>query len=239
MTTIALAAVKGAPGVSTLALALASTWPEPRQVTVVEADPDGGVLAARRMLTPEPGLVTLAAALRRDAATLSPHTQPIGVDASAVVAPVSAEQTRAALLTAGQRLARALDTADGDVVVDCGRLTPMSPAIDVACHADTTVLLIRPRAEDVAAVRVRIDAVRAAGVNPCLLLAADGPYTAAQVASAVDAPVIGHIPRDRRGAQALDEQTGAAVSARCALLRSARHIAEELLTRSAVGERQP
>ena len=70
--------------------ALASTWPEPRQVTVVEADPDGGVLAARRTLAPEPGLVTLAAALRRGTAALSPHTQSIGVDATAVVAPVSA-----------------------------------------------------------------------------------------------------------------------------------------------------
>lgn len=232
MTVVAVAGVKGAPGVSTLVLALACTWPATRGVTVVEADPHGGVLAARRMLAPEPGLVTLAAALRRGATALAAHTQTIGADAHAVAAPASAEQTRAALVIACERLPHVLGAHDGDVVIDCGRLTTDSPTLPLARHATVTLLLVRPRADDVVAVRDRVQTLRRTGVDPHLLLADDGPYSAPEVAAAVDAPVIAQIPRDRRAAHALEHQTGAAMSARSALLRTARHIVGQVVAPS-------
>ena len=48
---------KGAPGASTVALALALASGRERSVTLVDADPDGGALAARLGFAATPGLV--------------------------------------------------------------------------------------------------------------------------------------------------------------------------------------
>ena len=45
MAVVALGSVRSC-GVTTLALALAATWPKERRVLLVEADPAGGTLAA-------------------------------------------------------------------------------------------------------------------------------------------------------------------------------------------------
>ena len=58
MKVISLASVRGAPGVTTTAVLLASTFTDG---LVVEADLDGGVLAVRYGLGREPGLTTFAA----------------------------------------------------------------------------------------------------------------------------------------------------------------------------------
>ena len=57
MTLVALGSVRGAPGVSTLALLLAGGI---EGTPVVEADLAGGVMSARYELGREPGLTTLA-----------------------------------------------------------------------------------------------------------------------------------------------------------------------------------
>ncbi len=49
MSIVAIGSLRGSPGATTMAVALASVWDRPRAGAplVVEADPDGGVLAAR------------------------------------------------------------------------------------------------------------------------------------------------------------------------------------------------
>ena len=49
MTVWAVGSLRGAPGATTLAMGLAAAWPATtgRRCVVVEADPNGGVLAAR------------------------------------------------------------------------------------------------------------------------------------------------------------------------------------------------
>ncbi len=54
---IAVCSLKGSPGVTTWALALAACWPRPASAVLVECDPSGGSLAARFGLAPAPGLV--------------------------------------------------------------------------------------------------------------------------------------------------------------------------------------
>jgi len=204
MTTVALASVKGAPGVTTAVLALAATWPATRSVVVAELDPDGGVIAARRELRLEPGLVTLAAALRRGGDSVDGHTQAVGTRIRAIVTPPSAEQTRAALAVAGDRLWRAFDTSPDDLLVDCGRLTATSPVLALARRAAATVLLARPRLEDVALLRESLPALRREGVEPGVVLVGDGPYAPDEVAAAVDVPITAVLPADRRSAAALE-----------------------------------
>ena len=53
------------PGLTTLAVALAAIWPEPRRAVVVELDPDGGTLASSVSAKSDPGLTSLAASGRR------------------------------------------------------------------------------------------------------------------------------------------------------------------------------
>ncbi len=59
MTVVALASVKGSPGVTTAALAMAARWPAGRKVLLVEADPFGGDLAPRYGATVTGGLASL------------------------------------------------------------------------------------------------------------------------------------------------------------------------------------
>ena len=72
MALIAVAADKGAPGVTTTAISLAAVWP--RRVVLAELDPFGGDVAYRLRgprgvpLSPETGVLSLALAVRRGAA---------------------------------------------------------------------------------------------------------------------------------------------------------------------------
>jgi MinD-like ATPase involved in chromosome partitioning or flagellar assembly len=229
MTIVAIGSIKGAPGVTTTALALAAVWPATRGVLVAEVDPDGGVIAARRELSLEPGVVTLAAALRRGGDSLTTHTQALGDNVRALVAPPSAEQARAALNVAGDRLWQAFDALSDDLLVDCGRLTVTSPVMAAARRAAITLLLARPRLEDIALLRLRVPVLRREGVDPRVVMVGDGPYHRDEVASAIDAPVIAALPADRRTAEALDTRSARGLSSRAPLLRSARHLAATVL----------
>jgi MinD-like ATPase involved in chromosome partitioning or flagellar assembly len=65
VTLVALASNRGSPGCTTTALALATAWPPARGAPLlVEADPDGGVLAARIGLGIKPGLIVLCGRAR-------------------------------------------------------------------------------------------------------------------------------------------------------------------------------
>src|ERR671918_2515995 len=83
MAYVAFASAKASPGVTTTVAALAATWPAERDLVVAELDPSGGDLAVRFDLAAEPGLVSLAAAGRRelDRSTFVAHTQPLPVAA--------------------------------------------------------------------------------------------------------------------------------------------------------------
>lgn len=230
MTSIALGSVKGAPGVTTTALAMAAVWPASRPLLVAELDPDGGVLAARRGLGFEPGLLGLAAGLLRGSGGADTHTQPLGDHVRVVVAPSTAEQVRAAITAAGDGLWSALGAAtSGDVLIDAGRLTASSPAVAVLRHAEHTLLLARPRLEDIALVRDRVGPLRRADIEPHLVLIDDGPYRTDEVAEAVGAPVAGRLPFDNRTADALNGVTAHSRIARSRLLRSVRQLVDRVI----------
>jgi len=229
MTVIAFGSVKGAPGVTTTILALAAVWPDAGQLLIAELDPDGGVLAARLGLGFEPGLVTLAAGLRHGGNDLLQHAQPLGPAVRAVVAPAASEQVHASILTAGERLASALGGWASDVLVDCGRLASTSPVLDIARSAALTLLLARPRLDDVALVRARMAALRRAGVGTRMVLVGDGPYDHDEVAAAVGDRVLAVLPSDVRTAAALNGRRPGRPGRRSPLLRSAGQLAAAIV----------
>jgi MinD-like ATPase involved in chromosome partitioning or flagellar assembly len=216
MAYVAFGSAKGSPGVTTTVAALAATWPRDRDLVVAELDPAGGDLVVRFDLAAEPGLVSLAAAGRRELArsTFVHHTQSLprapgsgaegseGVAARRVlVGPVAADQAGAALAALRGALPGVLASLGADVLVDCGRLDPGSAAHDVASDADLLVVVARPVVAEVHHLAARLTTLRPRAVS--LLLVGDRPYSVAEVADAVGANPLGTLPVDDRAAAAL------------------------------------
>ncbi|HYZ99930.1 MAG TPA: hypothetical protein VE575_14315 [Acidimicrobiales bacterium] len=244
MAYVAFASAKASPGVTTTVAALAATWPADRDLMVAELDPAGGDLAVRFDLAPEPGLVSLAAAGRRelDRSTFTQHSQPLpvaipggrgGAEGVAtrrvLVGPVAADQAGAALSALrGRGLPEVMRGLAADVLVDCGRLDPSSAAHDIAVWADLLVVVARPVVAEVHHLASRLTALRPRALS--LLLVGDRPYSVADVADAVGANPLGALPVDDRAAVALTLGGARAVRAlrRSRLLRDARALAEGL-----------
>lgn len=228
MSVYVFGSARGAPGATTTALAVAS-WLE--DAVLVEADPDGGVLAVRYGLGREPGLVTMAAA--RGSGELLDHAQLLPGGSPVVVGPESA--TRAAHLwrLGGPGIVGAVAAAGRNVVVDAGRLGPASPALPLVEIATSVGVVCRPVAEQLVAAADVVErlgrsdaAVGDAAVG--LVLVGERPYGVAEVTSQLGCPVLGVVADDERAAGALGSERSARALARSALLRSSRALTANL-----------
>ena len=239
MSVIAFASVKSSPGTTTAMLAAAHVWPADRAVLVVEGDPAGGDLAARLGCLPEPGLATLAASGRR---ALSPEL--IGehireaAGLSLLLAPPATAPVRTALEVAGPSLGRVLGQFDADVLVDCGRLDPGSPALPIASTADLLLLVCCPTVAELPRVAARAAELAAEGCALALVLVGHPSpsrrdrYPASEVAEALGLPVLGTLADDPHGAALLTGGAGLPRALeRSALVRTARDLATSLLAR--------
>lgn len=194
MSVIAIGSVHGAPGATTLALDLARL----RAVDslVIEADPDGGSLAARLDLAVRPGLIELAGAARTGIAgdDLWRFAQPAPGGIAVIVAHPAAEQVQAALRAAVHHVGTALQTLDGDVLIDLGRLRPGSPALGFAALADTTVVVATNSVESVVGIHHRRQLLSGLG-DVRLVLDHDSPYATAEIERTTGQAVWGSVPR--------------------------------------------
>ena len=203
MSIIVTGTTGGLTDLGTISLHLATMWPTP--VTVIEADPDGGRLAARHNWELRPGLAELAAHVRTPAtSTLDPQSlrRTYRNDVSVVVAPPSAEQVIAALSIIAPHT-RTLDQVLGtDVIINVGRVRPNTPASDIMRAADTRLLISRTDLDDVVALVHRQPLLKELG--EWQVLAAGGRYKIDELAKAIEWPVIADLlPSDRRSSAAL------------------------------------
>jgi hypothetical protein len=229
MAVITLASIKASPGVSTTAVALGAVWPASRRAMVAEMDPFGGDLAARFGLTFEPGLVTLAAAARRQGheGALAEHCQKVLGGVDVLVGPSSPEQAeRAVRLICERSLLRAEDL---DVIADCGRVYSQSAALPVLRASELLLLAVRPVLEELQHVVARLPMLAAAASRVQLVLIGAGSYSAAEIADTLGVQVIGALPYDPHGAAVLAgaSRQGRGIQ-RLPLLRSARALAEDI-----------
>lgn len=208
MTAVALCSLKGSPGVTTLAAAIASTWLPERRVVLAELDPSGGDLAARFTTSTEKGVVSMAAAGRHGAADIEEHLTTLPGGLSVLLGSPSADQIRNAVsvLKSGP-LAAALESFDGDFILDCGRIDSVSPAVDVLQIASFVVLVMRATLADVTHVAAGRQTIRTAG-QVGVVVVDSGPYSDAEIADALDLPVLARIPFDRMGAAVLGGERG-------------------------------
>jgi hypothetical protein len=268
MALIIVAGDKGSPGVTTAAVALAAAWP--RHAILAECDPHGGDLVYRLAaehggpLDPNTGLLSVAIAARRgfDADAIPQHLQRVHGGLDVLVGLGTAEQAGA---VTGQwsRLARAFDQfatlpEGGDVIADCGRVGPSSPALELMPQAALVLLIARADAEQVAHVRDRANglAQRLHGNQGAAASIARPPIgvvliakhreakrVAHQVgdllsATAGGAEVLGVLAEDPEGAAALSGRVHARVD-KSLLMRSARDLANSVTARYALLRQEP
>jgi hypothetical protein len=178
-------------------------WPTP--ITVIEADPDGGRLAARHNWELRPGLAELAAHVRTPAtSTLDPQSlrRTYRNDVSVVVAPPSAEQVIAALSIIAPHTGTLDQVLGTDVIINVGRVRPNTPASDIMRAANTRLLISRTDLDDVVALVHRQPLLKELG--EWQVLAAGGRYKIDELAKAIEWPVIADLlPSDRRSSAAL------------------------------------
>jgi hypothetical protein len=178
MTVLALTSAKGAPGVSTAALAMTLLWP--RAALLAECDPAGGssVLAGylRGTVDHSRGLLALASAHRRDELEQTLWSQTVPLTA----APVDGSSRHAdrwllpGLSDAAQApststlwgplgsLLASLERAGTDVIVDAGRLGAAHAPLPLLRQADVVLLVMGTSLTAVAAARARLSVLREA-----------------------------------------------------------------------------
>jgi hypothetical protein len=248
MALIVIAADKGAPGVTTTALALAAVWPRP--VLLAECDPSGGDLVYRfpaahgGSLDPRRGLVTLAVAARRglQPGQLWEHTQKMAGGLDVLTGVTNAEQGAGLGTLWGPLGGLFAAMSGGDVIADCGRLGADGPQYDLVAQAAVVLLVTRPNAGDVIRLRDRAAAVAAAastrgrrGFTSAVVVIADQRTlraTAAEVGQALaqgDTPagLVGGIADDPKGAELLRGAWGGRLD-KTLLIRTARETAQQL-----------
>ena len=246
MALVVVASAKGAPGVTTLTVALGALTPG---AIVADLDPDGGDLALRygrddgAPLDPDLGLLSLAASLRRDHTDAVSPTGPVeehlqvadgGLD---VLLGVTGPDQAVGLGPLWSPLARALAETGRTVFADCGRLGPSSPAMPVLMQADAVLLLARAELEELAHLRERLRFLTAtlpgryagpARIGVVLVAGerdrAAGPRTEQLLrASGLAVPVLGLIADDPRGAARVRGMHGGRAG-RTTLVRSIRSL---------------
>ncbi|MEU2610655.1 hypothetical protein ABZ570_03580 [Micromonospora sp. NPDC007271] len=231
---VVVASVSGAPGVSTAALGLAALWPG-RPGLLVEADPCGGVVAARFAVRQEPGLAALAAAARHGLPSGGPaqFVQSLPVGVHAVVGPGAAE-TAAGAVSVLAAQPEAVAGLAPVVVVDAGRLYPGSPAHGLLRRVDALVLVTAGGTEHLDHVDTRLAALRASlrtrGVG--LAVAGKTRYTSEEISGRFGVPVWAHLPSDRWGAAGLCGRMSGPAWTRTRLAQALRALAATLAARA-------
>ncbi|GAA1195005.1 hypothetical protein GCM10009608_33070 [Pseudonocardia alaniniphila] len=235
---VGLVSAKGSPGVTTSALALASQWP--RLALFLDADPFGGDVRAGLGggdWPPAAGLAELVVdlrntnldqALNRRVHRPAPHAPPVLAGLGCVGQSASVPWSQL-----GSSLAR---IHAADVVADCGRFALVDGVEPLLRTCDALVLVTTSSLRAVrSAARISPQLQKAAGVEPgdprvsLMVVAADEPYSAAEIAEGCRLPLLGDMPKDAGAAAVWSDGARPGRSfARSALQRTAGRMAERL-----------
>ena len=209
MSIIAIGSAKASPGVTTLSVGLGLLW-EPttgRRAVLIEADGDGGVLAARFGLASTPSLVELSATARHELTIdrLQASCQRLAGQLPTLVAPGCGETTSLVLAPLASRLSDELRRLeDIDAVVDVGRLRLHSPAAELIKRCDLLVLVARPQFDQLVPLVHQARRVISHDIPTVLVCVGDRPYPPTEMAKASRLNLLGVTAYEPRVAQALE-----------------------------------
>ena len=190
---------RGAPGVTTTALALAESWPGPQSPVVLECDPRGGSVACRFLVPGSRTVEALASAARHggDARLMVEHTRRTSAGVAVVTAPEDGERLRpliAALAKPSGLLATVAADSGAVVFADCGRLDPRdSETRAVLACAESLILVIRPVVEHALGLKAVLGQIRELHRDVGLVLVGSG-YSSAELTELLGLPVWGTLP---------------------------------------------
>ena len=245
MSVVPFLSLSGAPGVTTLACLVASTWAGQGPVAVVECDPSGGDLAARFGLTPAVGWSSLSAATRRTGPStpLAAHLQPLPGGLPVLVgthegAPVPAHAPAAGVVRAGF----SHDAPPGVAIVDLGRALPGPVDPDGWLGAaDYAVLVVGD--DPSAALRVRgraSELLERTGGRLGLVVVGGTTYRCQELAEFTGIAALCDIPFDPQGAAVASGASSAGRRLeRSRLLASARRLGDGIAARTGAPGAQP
>ncbi|WP_199421649.1 hypothetical protein [Actinotalea solisilvae] len=217
MALFTLCSASGAPGVTTTALALTRTWSGAiahRVALLVDADPVGSALIPAFVEGGIPtggGILGVAAERAATADDVLRHAVALDESASCLILTGVSESGQARPLggvwSTLVEVAHELERSGLDVIVDAGRLGHRwepQPLIDAA---DVAVLVSRPTLPAVAAARTALAELRsrrlAGAATGVLVVGRPAPYSAGEVARALDAEALPELPEDVWASRAL------------------------------------
>ena len=254
MSVIALAGCRGAPGVTTTALALLLSWPlEPgRRMILAECDPDGGAVLhglLQGSLGDRYGLRNLSIAARtnefgdafwRQLIDLSSEDGKQHSPRDRLLLPGIADPAEAAgLAPVWKALAvtfRGIDADyDHDVLIDLGRSGAVGPSAMLAEQADAVVVVVRNTLRCLQAAQARVRALQERVGDVGLVMIDEGPYAAGEVQRVLQVPVVATLPYAPREAQVLSDGAEQPRNfTRLALMKAARTASSLLVQRVAL-----
>lgn len=232
MAVVCIGSVRGAPGASTLAVLAAACWPRP--IALIEADPAGGALAVRYRLGRTPGLAGLAALVRHgvEQEALWQHAQMLPGELPVVVAPESGEVTAGILRDCAPALAAwCAGLEDVDVIIDCGRISFRDVTWPLCVAADETIVVARPRAEELYPAAHRLRAMTEEIPSAGLVLIGDRPHSPNEISSQLGVQVRGVVADDSWAAGVLTVGGRSRGLRRSSLVRSVRSFVDDLMYR--------
>ncbi|WP_017587167.1 hypothetical protein [Nocardiopsis ganjiahuensis] len=226
--TVAVFSLGGAPGVTSVGMALAAVWPGESPGLLVEADPAGGAVAVWRRVPTEPGLTSLAAATRGGGgADPDQHTQALPGGLLVCPAPVTGDPAEGAVRLLGRQPLELGAVSAPVVVLDLGRLTASSPARALVPAADHTVLVVSERLTDLRRAREHLLAP-SFPTRDLRIVVSGGRGGVGQIVGALGTAVWGRIPDDLRSAEFLRGERDLARPQRRPLFRAAGRLARAL-----------
>jgi hypothetical protein len=224
MAILLLTSTGGSPGVTTLAVGLALTWPRP--ILLADCDPGAhqailaGYLGGRS--AGGKGLLRVAEAHR--------DRRPLREAVLDQTLPLSVEEESRRLFLPGftrpgsalhfggvwEDLAEALDRlgeVDIDVIIDCGRLGSAGPPAALLERSAATAVVVTSTLRSIMSARVHLATLRDhprltssdRGHLGLIVVGEGQPYRRAEIAKALEVPVITSIAYDRQSAVHLSE----------------------------------
>jgi hypothetical protein len=224
MAILLLTSTAGSPGVTTLAVGLALTWPRP--ILLADCDPGAhqailaGYLGGRS--AGGKGLLRVAEAHR--------DRRPLREAVLDQTLPLSGEGESRRLFLPGfkkpasavhfggvwQDLAEAFDRlgeVDIDVIIDCGRIGPSGPPAALLERSALTAVVVTSTLRSIMSTRVHLPILRDhprltssdRGHLGLIIVGEGQPYQRAEIAKALEVPVITSIAHDRQSATHLSD----------------------------------
>ena len=237
---MAIVAVAG-DACTTTTVALASAWPASSEALIIEADPEGGDLAAWFDIPVMPSLSTVVTSTFDSSwSEIDGHTRLAASGLRLIPAPPSAAEARHAVAESARSLAPALAALRAPIaIVDAGDVPQPPAAHPLVASAAVAVVVHRQRSQSARAAAVRLqrlaDQVAAMATSSTGLVVAvigNDPFDFDQIEafladSVGSVPCVG-LPVDGLTAAVYAGRTGVSARrlARLPLARAARHLAQ-------------